>query len=190
MPCKEDYWSTNDIDPKHWMGNGNFPRHRFRWVWRNISIDPSFASDDYDDKTDEPATGDIEDGLVDDEDEDVEHQNDDVEEMIYEEASDEENDDRLSVEPEQPEEEDEGIESNSDEESDYLAQAKHTGETFHDIEHRKKLKRPRKKKAKWYKKAEFFMNWLNKFSGQHCVNPVCVFAIFDVAFLYAVLLIT
>jgi len=133
MPCKEDYWSTNDIDPKHWMGNGNFPRHRFRWVWRNISIDPSFASDDYDDKTDEPATGDIEEGLVDDEDEDVEHQNDDVEEMIYEEASDEE-EDGLSVEPE-PEEEEEGVESNSDEESNYLAQAKHTGESFHDIEH-------------------------------------------------------
>ena len=128
------------------MGNGNFPCHRFCWVWQNISIDLSFASDDYKDKTEEPATSDIEDGLVDEEDEDVEHQNNDVEEMIYKEAFDEEENNGLSVEPKEEEEED--VDSNSDEESDYLAQAKHTGETFHNIKHQKKLKRPQKRKAK------------------------------------------
>ena len=98
-------------------------------------MDPLFASDDYNDKTNELAISNVEDGLVDDKDKDVEHQNNDVEEIMYKKASNEENDnDGLSVEPKEPDK-DESVESNSNDESDYLQQAKHTGKTFYDIKH-------------------------------------------------------
>ena len=49
LPAKSNYWSGagGGVEPSHWMKNRGFSRDRFHFVWRNISLDPSFASEHY-----------------------------------------------------------------------------------------------------------------------------------------------
>ena len=48
LPAKADYWvrSTDGINLVHWM-RGVYPMYCFNFVWRNISLDPQFASDSF-----------------------------------------------------------------------------------------------------------------------------------------------
>ena len=164
MPCKDDYWSSSGVDPTHWMKD-IFPRNRFRWVWRHISVDPSFASDpETEPEQDDDDVADVDETLPDDEDE--EHQNNDEDEIVYEDFDD----DDVSIVDDKPLPD---YNFTADFEPDMLEQADFTGDTFHDIEHRNSLKRqPKQKKDKWYKKAEYFLDWLNQFSRHHCKHPV------------------
>ena len=168
MPCKDDYWCSSGIDPIHWMGNGVFPCNWFRWVWRHILVDLLFASNpETKPEQDDNDVADVDETLPDDEDEDAEHQNDDEDEVVYE---DFDVDDDVSVVDDNPLPE---YDFTGNFDPEMLEQADFDSETFHDIEHRKSLKRPPKqKKDKWYKKAEYFLDWLNQFSRHHCKHPV------------------
>ena len=119
---------------------------------------------------------------------DEEHQNDNEDEIVY---KDFDNDDDVSIVNNKPLPD---YNFTADLEPEMLEQFDFTGDTFHDIEHCNSLKRPPKqKKDKWYKKAEYFLDWLNKFSCDHCKHPVrflLVCYVFNVAFLYVNLLIT
>ena len=129
-------------------------------------MDPLFASDpDNEPEPSEPSN--IDDTLADDEDEDAEHQNDNEDEVVY---KDFDTDNDVLVVDDKPLPE---YNFTADLEPEMLEQANFDCNTFHNIVHRKSLKRqPKQKKDKWYKKAEYFLDWLNQFSRHHCKHPV------------------
>ena len=49
LPAKGNYWKQrqrNSCLPSHWI-DGVFPRHKFEYVWRNISMDSSLLNEKF-----------------------------------------------------------------------------------------------------------------------------------------------
>ena len=157
LPSKRDYWKVGGIYPTHWMSK-MFPRNRFEYIFRNISVDPSFALSTCKKKKSKPTEAEVVDFDVDDCNGD-DNDDDAVENFLYK---------QLVAEEEEEIVEEEELPTYTEKDNknpELLRQADYNGETFHKIEYRKSLKRtPKQKKDKWYKKAEFFHNWLNNFS--------------------------
>lgn len=168
--AKADYWarSTDGINSVHWM-KSVYLMYRFNFVWRNISLDPQFASESYcsaDDATD--------------------RDKDDASTVAsnatgYSEGDNNLNDHYLSGNDESD------VDDNDD---DYTVQeedSKQESKNWKQI-----TKKDHKSDKKWYNKAALLLDWLNCFSRNHCKHPVrfCFWSFFSFAFSAADLVLT
>ena len=151
LPAKADYWarSTDGIDPVHWM-KSIYPMYRFNFVWRNISLDPQFASEAF--RSVEDVT---------------ERDKDDASTVAsnatgYSEGDNDLNDHYLSSNDESD------VDDNDDDDSTVSKEvSKETSKDWKQI-----TEKDHKSDKKWYNKAALLLDWLNRFSRNHCKHPV------------------
>ena len=161
LPAKADYWarSADGIDPVHWM-NQVYPMYRFNFVWRNISLDPQFASESY------RFAGDA-----------TDRDKDDASTVAsdatgYSEGDNDLNDHYLSSD-------DESDVDDDDDDSTAEEVSKKASKDWKQI-----TKKDHKSDKKWYNKAALLLDWLNCFSRNHCKHLVrfCFWLFFSFAF--------
>ena len=145
FPAKKDYWarSTDGIDLVHWM-KGIYPMYRFNFVWRNILLDPQFASESYQ-STNDATDRDKDDACT-------------VASNAtgYSEGDNDFNNHYLSSDNESDAED---VEDDNDDSTDSEEDTKQKSRDWKQI-----TKKDHKSKEKWYNKAAFLLDWLNCFS--------------------------
>ena len=164
LPARRDYWverQPNSCLPSHWI-NGQFSRNKFEYVWRNISLDSAVASEEFDQSVEVGNDGEfepeeeVEEVLVETvEEEDDDDNNDDDESK----KDDEQNEYFEDKEPAPEKEENDEMSNDNDDDS---VDDETINEEDDDFE---------AKQEKWYAKAKFMLDWVNKFSRTHCVHP-------------------
>ena len=169
LPAKADYWAraADGIDPVHWM-RSVYPMYCFNFVWRNILLDPQFASESYrsaDDATD--------------------RDKDDASTVAsdatgYSEGDNDLNNHYLSSD-------DESDVDDNDDDSTAEEVSKEASKDWQQI-----TEKDHKSDKKWYNKAALPLDWLNRFSRNHCKHPVrfCFWSFFSFAFSAADLVLT
>ena len=160
LPSKRDYWSVGkSIEPTHWISE-NLSRNRFEFVWRNISLDANFATNHWkvsmgcsttkqksqdDDSTiasDATGASDVTDDGS----------------QFYDRCDDE-------SESGDSDGDSECFSDNDTISDDSTGEQKKKGKDYCQ-------KFATNGEGKWYEKAAFLVDWLNKFSCTHCKHPV------------------
>ena len=176
LPARQDYWvqrKAHSYLPSHWM-DGNYSCDKFDYVWRNISLDQSLVDEDFDNNVGVDNDGqfgpeeEVEEELVktveedddndnndDDDDDDYDDDDDDDDQS----KEDDEQDPYCDDKPSEPEKNGDNEMSNNN--NDDPVDDETINEEDDDDE---------AEQEKWYYKAKFMLDWVNKFSQTHCVH--------------------
>ena len=176
LPARQDYWvqcKPHSCLPAHWM-DGQFSCDKFDYIWRNISLDLLLVDEDFYNTVDVDNDGHFkpeqvaEEFVVEIVEVDEDNNNDDADADDNDDDNDDESkkDDKQNdyfddKEPAPEEEEDEDDEMSNDNDDDSV-----DDETINEEDDDDEAEQ-----EKWYYKAKFMLDWVNKFSQTHCVHP-------------------